>query len=43
MGPQIHQDLKSIKRQSDESLYLFLKHFQIMRNRIPDVTEATVI
>jgi hypothetical protein len=34
--------LKSIKRQSDESLRSFLKHFHTMRNRILDVTKATV-
>jgi hypothetical protein len=36
-------DLKSIKRQSDESLCSFLMHFQTMRNHIPDVTKAAVI
>jgi hypothetical protein len=36
-------DLKSIKRRNDESLRSFLKCFQTMRNRIPDVAEAAVI
>jgi hypothetical protein len=31
-------DLKSIKRQSNESLRSFLKYFQTMMNHIPDVT-----
>lgn len=35
--------LKSIRRQSDESFLSFLKHFHTMRNRILDVTKATVI
>jgi hypothetical protein len=36
-------DLKSIKRQGDETLRSYLKRFQTMRNRIPEVTEAAVI
>jgi hypothetical protein len=36
-------DLKSIKCQSDETLRLFLRRFQTMRNRIPEVMEAAVI
>jgi hypothetical protein len=37
MGPQIHQ------APGDETLWSYLKRFQTMRNRIPEVTEATVI
>jgi hypothetical protein len=36
-------DLKSIRRQGDETLWSYLKRFQTMRNRIPEVTEAAVI
>jgi hypothetical protein len=36
-------DLKSIKRQNDETLRSFLKRFQTMRNRIPEVAEESVI
>jgi hypothetical protein len=36
-------DLKSIKRQWDETLRSYLKRFQAMRNRIPKVAEAAVI
>jgi hypothetical protein len=36
-------DLKSIKRQSDETLRSFLRRFQTMRNHIPDITEAAMI
>jgi hypothetical protein len=36
-------DLKSIKRWGDETLRSYLKRFQTMRNRIPEVTEAAVI
>jgi hypothetical protein len=36
-------DLKSIRRQNDETLRSFLKRFQTMRNRILEVTEAAVI
>jgi hypothetical protein len=36
-------DLKSIKRRGDETLWLYLKRFQTMRNRIPEVAEAAVI
>jgi hypothetical protein len=36
-------DLKSIRRQGDETLRSYLKRFQTMRNRIPEVTEAAVI
>jgi hypothetical protein len=36
-------DLKSIRRQGDETLRSYLKRFQIMRNRIPEVIEAAVI
>jgi hypothetical protein len=35
--------LKSIKRRGDETLRSYLKRFQTMRNRIPEVTEAAVI
>jgi hypothetical protein len=35
-------DLKSIKRRGDETLRSYLKRFQTMRNRIPEVTEAAV-
>jgi hypothetical protein len=36
-------DLKSIRRQGDETLRSYLKRFQTMRNRIPEVAEAPVI
>jgi hypothetical protein len=36
-------DLKSIKCRGDETLRSYLKRFQTMRNRIPEVTEAAVI
>jgi hypothetical protein len=36
-------DLKSIKRWGDKTLRSYLKRFQTMRNRIPEVTEAAVI
>jgi hypothetical protein len=36
-------DLKSIKRPGDETLRSYLKRFQTMRNRIPEVAEAAVI
>jgi hypothetical protein len=36
-------DLKSIRRQGDETLRSYLKRFQTMRKRIPEVTEAVVI
>jgi hypothetical protein len=36
-------DLKSIRRQNDETLRSFLKRFQTMRNQIPKVAEAAVI
>jgi hypothetical protein len=36
-------DLKSIRRQNDETLRSFLKRFQTMRNLIPEVTEASII
>jgi hypothetical protein len=36
-------DLKSIKRRGDETLWSYLKRFQTMRNRIPEVAEAAVI
>jgi hypothetical protein len=36
-------DLKSIRRRGDETLRSYLKRFQTMRNRIPEVAEATVI
>jgi hypothetical protein len=36
-------DLKSIKRRGDETLWLYLKRFQTMRNCIPEVAEAAVI
>jgi hypothetical protein len=36
-------DLKSIKDRGDKTLRSYLKRFQTMRNRIPEVTEATVI
>jgi hypothetical protein len=36
-------DLKSIKRRGDKTLQSYLKRFQSMRNRIPEVTEAAVI
>jgi hypothetical protein len=36
-------DLKSIRCRGDETLRLYLKRFQTMRNRIPEVAEAAVI
>jgi hypothetical protein len=36
-------DLKSIKRRGDETLRSYLKRFQTMRNRIPEVAEAAMI
>jgi hypothetical protein len=36
-------DLKSIKRRGDKTLQSYLKIFQTMRNRIPEVAEAAVI
>jgi hypothetical protein len=36
-------DLKSIKRRGNETLRSYLKRFQTMRNRIPEVTEEAVI
>jgi hypothetical protein len=36
-------DLKSIKCRGDETLRSYLKRFQTMRNRIPEVTEVAVI
>jgi hypothetical protein len=36
-------DLKTIKRRGDETLRSYLKRFQTMRNRIPEVVEATVV
>jgi hypothetical protein len=36
-------DLKSIRRLNDETLHSFLKRFQTMRNRIPEVADADVI
>jgi hypothetical protein len=36
-------DLKSIKRRGDKTLRSYLKRFQTMRNRIPEVAEAAVI
>jgi hypothetical protein len=36
-------DLKTIKRRGDETLRSYLKRFQTMRNRIPEVAEAAVI
>jgi hypothetical protein len=36
-------DLKSIRHQNDETLQSFLNRFQTMRNRIPEVLEATII
>jgi hypothetical protein len=36
-------DLKSIKCRGDETLRSYLKRFQTMRNRIPEVAEAVVI
>jgi hypothetical protein len=36
-------DLKSIRRQNDETLQSFLKRFQKMRNCIPEVDEAALI
>jgi hypothetical protein len=36
-------DLKSIRRQGDETLWSYLKRFQTMRNRFLKVTEAAMI
>jgi hypothetical protein len=36
-------DLNSIKREGDETLRSYLKRFQTMRNRIPEVAEVAVI
>jgi hypothetical protein len=36
-------DLKSIRRRGDEILRSYLKRFQTMRNRIPEVAEAAVV
>jgi hypothetical protein len=36
-------DLKSIKRRGDETLRSYLKRFQTIINRIPEVAEAEVI
>jgi hypothetical protein len=36
-------DLKTMKRRGDETLRSYLKRFQTMRNRIPEVAEAAVI
>jgi hypothetical protein len=36
-------DLKSIRCRGDETLWLYLKRFQTMRNRIPEVAEVAVI
>jgi hypothetical protein len=36
-------DLKSIKRRGEETLRSYLKRFQTMRNRIPEVAEAAII
>jgi hypothetical protein len=36
-------DLKSIRHRGDETLRSYLKRFQTMRNRIPEVAEAAVI
>ena len=36
-------DLKSIRRRGDATLRSYLKRFQTMRNRIPEVAEAAVI
>jgi hypothetical protein len=36
-------DLKSIKCRGDETLWSYLKRFQTMRNRIPEIAEAVVI
>jgi hypothetical protein len=36
-------DLKSIRHRGDETLWLYLKRFQTMRNHIPEVAEAAVI
>jgi hypothetical protein len=41
--PALPWDLKSIRCQNDETLRSFLKRFQTMRNRIPEVVEAAVI
>jgi hypothetical protein len=35
--------LKSIRRQGDETLWSYLKRFQTMRNRIPEVVKAAMI
>lgn len=36
-------DLKSIRHRNNESLRSFLKHFQTMRNQIPDIVDAALI
>jgi hypothetical protein len=36
-------DLKSIRRQGDETLRSYLKRFQTMKNRIPEVAKVAVI
>jgi hypothetical protein len=36
-------DLKSIRHRGDETLRSYLKRFQTMRNRIPEVAKAVVI
>jgi hypothetical protein len=36
-------DLKSIRHRGDETIRSYLKRFQTMRNRIPEVAEAAVI
>jgi hypothetical protein len=36
-------DLKSIRHRGDETIRSYLKRFQTMRNRIPEVTEVAVI
>jgi hypothetical protein len=41
--PAQRWDLKSIRRQSDQTLRSYLKRFQTMRNRILEVAEAAVI
>ena len=41
--PAQRWDLKTIRRKDLESLRLYLKRFQALRNCIPDVCEDTVI
>jgi phenylpropionate dioxygenase-like ring-hydroxylating dioxygenase large terminal subunit len=36
-------DLKSVRQKNDESLCSFLKRFQTMRNRIPNITDVAMI